>query len=375
MAPILKVEVAASPEKQQQGLMYRRSLPKDSGMLFDFGSERHLSFWMANTEIPLQIAFVKPDGRIGQLEHMTPLETKPIRSYGPYRYAIEANDGWFDRHGIRIGAQMQMPGQQPQQPVAMVLPAKDILERANAHDDLRLVIAYKGMTTTIRTPFEFVDSQDGRHDAVIKTIIEGPTIIKNPQEVSKDSEPDNRWRSFTIDDITSIHDLSGQPITTPEQVDAIAGRQQRPMDNPGQENIVATRKQGFMKTAFNLKQCLQKKANYEGAQGYFVLQRRAWNNCVRCKLNDQKSAQEAWQECLNEYQKTGNNMEWAAAHLAEKVDRTVEASCSPQMQMGKYWDRIQKHLKEGITMGKAVMETLEECQDDAEKIPHETKRA
>jgi len=111
---------------------------------------------------------------------------------------------------------------------------------------------------------------------------------------------------------------------------------------------------------FNLSQHLTqltKTANYEGAQGYFVLQRRAWQNCVRCKLNDKKSAHAAWQECLDEYQKTGNNLEWASAHVAEKVIK------SAQVQVGTYGHRVQRYQQQGLTVAQAVMRTLVECQN------------
>jgi len=122
---------------------------------------------------------------------------------------------------------------------------------------------------------------------------------------------------------------------------------------------------------FNLNQFLQKKANYDGAQGYFVLQRRAWMNCVRCKLNDKKSAQESWQECLDEYQKDGNQQKWFANHIADKVVRT--ASCgNSQLQDGQLQARI-SHYRDDLklTAGQAVMRALNDCAADAGKIPSE----
>src|SRR5581483_5838670 len=61
------VEMALSPQQQQQGLMFRRVLPADAGMLFDFGGERVAAFWMKNTLIPLDMVFIAGDGRVADI--------------------------------------------------------------------------------------------------------------------------------------------------------------------------------------------------------------------------------------------------------------------------------------------------------------------
>lgn len=100
----LWVEVADRPETRQTGLMYRRQLPEDEGMLFVFEEPETLSFWMKNTYIPLDIAFISTDGEILNIEAMKPLDEGPrYRSKAPARYAIEANQGWFAGKGIRPG--------------------------------------------------------------------------------------------------------------------------------------------------------------------------------------------------------------------------------------------------------------------------------
>jgi len=108
--PILRVEIAKTPLDHMQGLMGRKHLPKNSGMLFDFGKPGPRSFWMANTYIPLQIAFLDENGRVGQINSMAPLSTRPIYSKNSYRYALEVNDGWFDRNGIKVDSVIQLPG-------------------------------------------------------------------------------------------------------------------------------------------------------------------------------------------------------------------------------------------------------------------------
>ena len=241
--PTLKVEVASSPEAHHHGLMYRRSLSTNSGMLFDFGQTKPLSFWMQNTYVPLQIAFIDSTGKVGQIERMSPLCTKATRSHASYRYALEVNDGWFDRHEIRIGAQLQLPGAQPQPqqqaPAAVIVPFKDILREANRHYDLRLLIGYQtkdgeeAAPQVIRTPFTFVNTAEGDHDGVIKAAIEGPAVQGESgpavRKVSQPADPtEDRIRSFIVDNIVSISDLQGNPITSVAQVAQLAKSQPRP---------------------------------------------------------------------------------------------------------------------------------------------------
>ncbi|HBE72614.1 MAG TPA: DUF192 domain-containing protein [candidate division Zixibacteria bacterium] len=100
----LWVEVSDRPETRQAGLMFRRSLPEDEGMLFVFEEPRELDFWMRNTHLHLDIAFIATNGVILNIEAMKPLDEGPrYRSKGPARYAIEANQGWFAKRGIKPG--------------------------------------------------------------------------------------------------------------------------------------------------------------------------------------------------------------------------------------------------------------------------------
>lgn len=136
--PKIYAEIAKTPEKHLYGLMGRKYLPYNHGMLFDFGKEKHLSFWMANTYIPLQVAFIKENGKIGQIESMVPLSTRSVKSNGKYRYALELNDGWFKDNKIIIGAQVQIPGEKNEQNKPNISPDipitqsyKDILKYIN----------------------------------------------------------------------------------------------------------------------------------------------------------------------------------------------------------------------------------------------------
>jgi len=97
------VEVAATPEVRNRGLMFRQSLPPDHGMLFVFDNETTTCFWMRNTPLPLSIAFIDKTGRIINLRDMQPHSEADHCPDRPMRYALEMPQGWFDRYGIKAG--------------------------------------------------------------------------------------------------------------------------------------------------------------------------------------------------------------------------------------------------------------------------------
>lgn len=103
---VLDVEIAETPEARQTGLMHRTSLGSDAGMVFLFDTSTTGGFWMKDTLIPLDIAFWAHGGRIVDILHMTPCTKEPCPLYPPgheYVGAIEANAGYFARHGVTIG--------------------------------------------------------------------------------------------------------------------------------------------------------------------------------------------------------------------------------------------------------------------------------
>jgi uncharacterized membrane protein (UPF0127 family) len=97
------VEVAKTPEEQRKGLMGRKSLGKDEGMLFIFESEAYHGFWMKDTLIPLSIAFIDKERKIIRISEMKPLALDSHDPPQPILYALEMNKGWFAAHGIKVG--------------------------------------------------------------------------------------------------------------------------------------------------------------------------------------------------------------------------------------------------------------------------------
>lgn len=101
-------ELAATPEERQRGLMYRTELPAGSGMLFVFEEEQELSFWMKDTYIPLDIAFIDAAGRIVDIQHMRPQTENLHTSAAPAIFALEVPLGWFAAHDVNVGDTAQI---------------------------------------------------------------------------------------------------------------------------------------------------------------------------------------------------------------------------------------------------------------------------
>ncbi len=108
-AGTLRVEVADDPYERSLGLMYRRELPEDRGMLFVFPYPQRLSFWMKNTYVPLSIAYIGSDWVIREIYDLEPLNERPVVSKYAVQYALEVNRGWFKRHGVKVGDTVRFP--------------------------------------------------------------------------------------------------------------------------------------------------------------------------------------------------------------------------------------------------------------------------
>ncbi len=100
----LIVDIADTEEKRRKGLMFRKEMNEDEGMLFKFNNLIAASFWMKNTFIPLSIAFINTNFKIIGIHDMSPLDEETRHSsIVPVKYALEVNQGWFKKNGIKIG--------------------------------------------------------------------------------------------------------------------------------------------------------------------------------------------------------------------------------------------------------------------------------
>ena len=99
----IEAEIADDSESRRTGLMYRKSMPENSGMLFIFENDQKMSFWMKNTLIPLSIAYISSGGEIMEIYDMKPESLRPVDSINSVRYALEMNQGWFERNDVNPG--------------------------------------------------------------------------------------------------------------------------------------------------------------------------------------------------------------------------------------------------------------------------------
>jgi len=104
---IINAEIADTEEKRERGLMFRKSLGKNDGMLFVFDDERHVTFWMKNTLIPLDIIFISSNGTINEIkENVQPCLAELCELYPstyPVKYVLEVNANFTRINGISIG--------------------------------------------------------------------------------------------------------------------------------------------------------------------------------------------------------------------------------------------------------------------------------
>ena len=104
------VEITSTKEEMAKGLMHRKSLEENHGMLFVFPSPSQQSFWMKNTYIPLDLGYFSSDGTLLEIHPLYPHNTNRVISRSnEILYALEMNQGWFETHNIRVGAQLDMP--------------------------------------------------------------------------------------------------------------------------------------------------------------------------------------------------------------------------------------------------------------------------
>ena len=107
-ADTVLAEVARTADERAQGLMYRESLPAGQGMFFVFPDTQIRSFWMSNTFIALDIAYLDAELRIVDIQPMEPETTESHPSAQPAMFALEVPMGWFAEKGIEVGAQAKV---------------------------------------------------------------------------------------------------------------------------------------------------------------------------------------------------------------------------------------------------------------------------
>ena len=99
----IDAQVAQNEDERMVGLMFRKEMPQQEGMLFVFEQPSMQCFWMKNTLLPLTAAFIADDGTIVNLADMKPQTTDGHCSKRPVRYVLEMNQGWFARRHISAG--------------------------------------------------------------------------------------------------------------------------------------------------------------------------------------------------------------------------------------------------------------------------------
>lgn len=105
----LQVYVARSVQERAQGLMHRREMPQDEGMLFMSGESRVQKYWMKDTPLPLSIAFLAEDGTVLKIADLEPNDLASESSEHAVRFVLEVNRGWFEERGVGPGTRFEGP--------------------------------------------------------------------------------------------------------------------------------------------------------------------------------------------------------------------------------------------------------------------------
>ncbi len=108
-ARTVRVQLAVLPNEVERGLMFRKELGRDEGMLFVFPGRQAMSFWMRNTTLPLDIAYLDGDGVVREIYPLYPLDERPVASRARnLQFALEMNQGWFKDRGVKPGDKLDL---------------------------------------------------------------------------------------------------------------------------------------------------------------------------------------------------------------------------------------------------------------------------
>lgn len=103
------MQLAVRPSEMQRGLMERRDLGRDDGMIFVYDKPQRLSFWMHNTPTPLDIGFITAEGVLEEVRQMHPFDETAVPSRSTQvQFALEMNQGWFAAAGVKPGAKIDL---------------------------------------------------------------------------------------------------------------------------------------------------------------------------------------------------------------------------------------------------------------------------
>lgn len=101
----LETELALTEAQLQTGMMFRTNMAENAGMLFVFPWPHQTSFWMKNTIVPLSAAYIDPEGMILEIHSLKPHDTNSVfAASNRIQFVLEVNQGWFERHNVKIGA-------------------------------------------------------------------------------------------------------------------------------------------------------------------------------------------------------------------------------------------------------------------------------
>jgi len=103
---VIQAEYASSNEERMQGLMFRKQMGTNEGMMFRFDRNGKVCMWMKNTLLPLSVAFIDEEGSIINIEDMQPQTQDAHCTKKPARYALEMNQGWFKQKNLKPGTKI-----------------------------------------------------------------------------------------------------------------------------------------------------------------------------------------------------------------------------------------------------------------------------
>lgn len=108
-AQTVQMQVALHPAETQKGLMFRKEMGADEGMVFVFDRPQQMSFWMRNTPLPLDIGYFDPEGVLKEIYPLYPHDERPVPSLGRgLQFALEMNQGWYRRNGVKPGDRLDL---------------------------------------------------------------------------------------------------------------------------------------------------------------------------------------------------------------------------------------------------------------------------